>query len=188
MTTTEEQDPRRIIRKLNIAGFALMVLMFGGFGGWAATSQLAGAVIAPGVVVVQSYVKKVQHPTGGIIGAILVNENDSVVEGQVLVRLDDTVTRSTLGVVRSQLDELLAREARLKAERDGDAAIVFPDELIARQAEKGVDTAMQGEHKLFESRRSGRLGQQSQLRERVTQSNEEIRGLSAQQESKEREI
>ncbi len=182
------QDPRRVIRKLNIAGFAIMVLMFGGLGGWAATSQLSGAVIAPGMVVVESYVKKVQHPTGGIVGAILVHEGDSVEAGQVVMRLDDTVTRSTLGVVRSQLDELLAREARLTAERDSDPAIVFPDELIAREGEKGVGTAMRGERTLFESRRNGRLGQQSQLRERVVQSNEEIRGLSAQQESKEREI
>ncbi len=111
-TQDPPQDPRRVIRKLNIAGFAIMVLMFGGFGGWAATSQLSGAVIAPGMVVVESYVKKVQHPTGGIVGAILVHEGDSVEAGQVVMRLDDTVTRSTLGVVRSQLDELLAREAR----------------------------------------------------------------------------
>ena len=67
-----EQDPRRVIRKLNLVGFALLALMFGGFGVWAATSQLAGAVIAPGLIVVESNVKNVQHPTGGIVGELLV--------------------------------------------------------------------------------------------------------------------
>lgn len=183
-----ETDPRRVIRKLNIIGFALLALMFGGFGVWAATSQLAGAVIASGQLVVESNVKKVQHPTGGVVGELLVRDGDAVEAGQIVMRLDDTVTRATLGVVRSQLDELTAREARLLAERDSAEAIEFPVELVARRGEKTVVAALNGEQKLFESRRSGRAGQRSQLRERVAQSNEEIRGLSAQQDAKEREI
>ena len=88
------QDPRRVIRKLNIVGFALIALMFGGFGVWAATSQLAGAVIAPGQLVVESNVKKVQHPTGGVIGEIRVRDGDKVAAGDLLLRLDDTITRA----------------------------------------------------------------------------------------------
>jgi HlyD family secretion protein len=181
-------DPRRVIRKLNIAGFTLMTVMVGGFGGWAATAQLAGAVVTPGVLVVESSVKKVQHPTGGVVGELLVKEGAEVQAGQVLMRLDDTVTRSTLGVVRSQLDELMAREARLLAEREGADAVEMPDELMARRSEKAVNSAVAGELKLFESRRTGRTGQRSQLRERVGQSQEEIVGLSALQQAKEREI
>ena len=113
-----EQDPRRTIRKLNLVGLAIAVLLVGGVGGWAATTELAGAVIAPGTIVVESNVKKVQHPTGGVVGEILVKEGDEVEAGQIVLRLDDTVTKATLGVVRSQLDELMAREARLLAERD----------------------------------------------------------------------
>jgi HlyD family secretion protein len=97
---------------------AIIVLLVGGAGGWATTTQLAGAVIAPGTLVVESNVKKVQHPTGGIVGEILVKEGSEVEEGQLVMRLDDTVTRANLGVVRSQLDELMAREGRLLAERD----------------------------------------------------------------------
>jgi HlyD family secretion protein len=181
-------DPRQVIRRLNLVGFAAMAVLIGGVGGWAATSQLAGAVIAPGSIVVESNVKKVQHPTGGIVGEILVREGDVVKEGQVVMRLDDTVTRATLGIVRSQLDELMSREARLLAERDGADALSFPETLVSRRDEKTLATAFAGEQKLFDSRRSARLGQRAQLRERVAQTNEEIRGLSAQQEAKEKEI
>ncbi len=183
-----EQDPRRMIRKLNLAGVALVVLLIGGVGGWATTTHLAGAVIAPGTVVVESSVKKVQHPTGGVVGEILVKEGDEVDAGQVVLRLDDTVTKSTLGVVRSQLDELLAREARLLAERDDASAVTFPADLTARGGDPSAAAAIAGEAKLFESRRTGRTGQRSQLRERIVQTNEEIRGLSAQLEAKESEL
>src|SRR5262245_21570457 len=123
------QDPRRAIRRLNLIGCLVILFLVGGFGGWAAVAQLHGAVIASGTVVVESNVKKVQHPTGGIVGQLLVKEGSVVDEGYVVVRLDDTVTRATLGAVRSQLDELLAREARLLTERDEGDALVFPKEL-----------------------------------------------------------
>jgi HlyD family secretion protein len=165
-----------------------MILMVGGFGGWAATTHLAGAVITPGVVVVESSVKKVQHPTGGVVGELLVKEGDPVEAGQIVVRLDDTLARSTLGVLRSQLDELLAHEARLLAERGDEDEMVVPDELKGRLDEKAVNAAVSGELRLFKSRRDGRAGQRSQYRERIGQSKEEIVGLTALQESKEREI
>jgi HlyD family secretion protein len=183
-----ELDARAIIHKLNIVGFAAVVSMAGGFGVWASTSELAGAVIAPGSVVVESNVKKVQHPTGGIVGEILVNDGDLVQAGDVVMRLDDTVTRATFGIVRSQLDELRARDARLTAERDDSGRIEFPPDLLARRGTNTLDTTLAAEEKLFESRRSARIGQRAQLRERIAQSNEEIRGLSAQQEAKEVEI
>jgi HlyD family secretion protein len=181
-------DPRRTIRKLNLIGLAVTVVLIGGVGGWAATAQLAGAVIAPGTIVVESNVKKVQHPTGGIVGEILVKEGGQVDAGQVVLRLDDTVTKATLGVVRSQLDELMARQARLLAERDDAAAVVFPDQLQGTRDDASAATAMAGEEKLFDSRRSARTGQRAQLRERVAQLDEEIRGLSAQLAAKESEL
>lgn len=181
-------DPRRMIRRLNWIGFALLLLLVGGVGGWAATVEISGAVIAPGTVVVQSNVKKVQHPSGGIVGEILVQDGTVVEAGQVVMRLDDTVTRATLGIVRTQLDELLAKEARLVAERDAAAAIIFPEDLRKRAEGGSVAVSIAGEEKLFESRRQANDGKRAQLRERVTQANEEIRGLSAQQRAKEVEI
>jgi HlyD family secretion protein len=186
--TATAQAPRRVIRKLNFVGLAITVLFIGGAGGWATTTQLAGAVIAPGTIVVESNVKKVQHSTGGIVGEILVKEGNEVEAGQVVLRLDDTVTKSTLGVVQSQLDELMAREARLLAERDDATAMAFPAQLLGRRGESSAATAMAGEEKLFESRRTAQTGQRAQLRERIAQTNEEIRGLSAQLAAKEREL
>ena len=183
-----QQDPHRVIRRLNLIGLATVAVLIGGAGGWAAISELAGAVIAPGTLVVESNVKKVQHPTGGIVGEILVKEGSEVTEGQVLMRLDDTLTRATLGVVRSQLDEFTAREARLGAERDSADKITFPETLTSRGAESSAVAAMAGEQKLFESRRATRNGQRAQLRERVAQIGEEVRGLSSQLGAKENEI
>src|SRR4029450_13944407 len=104
-----EQDPNRAIRRLNRAGFAVIVLLVGGGGGWAVISELQGAVIALGTLVVESNSKKVQHPTGGIVGEILVKEGSHVEAGQIVMRLDDTVTRAAPRLVETPLHEFKGR-------------------------------------------------------------------------------
>jgi membrane fusion protein, type I secretion system len=183
-----ERDPRRGIRRLNLVGFLAVLISVGGVGGWAATTHLSGAVIAGGTLVVESNVKKVQHNTGGYVGELLVREGGEVREGQTLLKLDDTLTKATLGIAQSQLDQFLARQARLIAERDGAAQLVFADSLLNRLNDAAVESAVAGERKLFEARRSARDGQRSQLRERIAQVENEIRGLTAQQEAKGNEI
>src|SRR5262249_59416231 len=84
--STADYDPRRTIRKLNLIGLALCVILIGGVGGWAATSQLSGAVIAPGTIVVESNIKKVQHPTGGVVGQIFVKESTEGKDCAIVVR------------------------------------------------------------------------------------------------------
>ena len=186
--TTIRPAPRYAIRKLNFVGYAAMVVALGGFGGWASTTDIAGAVIASGNVVVETSAKKVQHLTGGIVGELLVRDGSEVETGQVLMRLDDTLTRANLGVVQSQLDLYVAREARLLAERDGLQNVTFPEAMRTGPARGAPDTAIAGEERLFQARREGREGQRAQLRERTAQIGEEIRGLTAQQESKDSEI
>lgn len=183
-----QSELHRKISQLNRIGLATVAILVFVIGGWAAFAQLAGAVIASGFVVVESNVKKVQHPNGGIVGQIFVKEGSAVEEGQIVLRLDDTVPRANLGVVRSQLDELLARQARLTAERDNVDTIIFPEELTARSSEAQVATAVSGERKLFESRRQSRTGQRGLLQERISQITEEVRGLSSQRKAKENEI
>jgi HlyD family secretion protein len=179
---------RRDILRLTLVGFALVALMSASFGGWASTSRIAGAVVAPGTVVIESSIKNVQHPTGGVVKGILVHDGDAVAAGQPVLRLDDTLTKATLGIVRSQFYGLAAREARLVAEREGSDTVTFPIDLIKHSDIETVASAMGGEQKLFISRRKARAGEKAQLRERIRQTEEEIRGLSAQRSSKEDQV
>jgi HlyD family secretion protein len=171
-----------------IVGLAIVVVLAGGLGGWASTAQISGALIAPGSVVVESNVKKVQHPTGGVVGEVRARDGDVVKTGDIVVRLDDTVTKASLAIVTKNLDGLWARAARLEAEQRGLDSIIFPKMLLGRAADPDVKTVIASETKLFEVRVTGRAGQKAQLRERVTQLNEEIAGLAAQEKAKDKEI
>jgi HlyD family secretion protein len=165
-------------------GLATALVLVGGLATWATTVPLAGAVVAAGTVVVDGNIKKIQHPTGGVIARIGVKEGDRVEKDDLLIRLDDTVTRASLGIVRGQLNAVVARQARLMAERDGRAALATPDS-VPMTAE--LRDMLAGEEAVFVSRQSAREGQKAQLRERIAQLREEIRGLAAQRVAKERE-
>lgn len=186
MTTHSTAQPS--IHRHIMAGVVVVGVLVIGFGGWAGTTQLSGALIAPGQVVVDSNVKKVQHPTGGIVGEVRVNDGDRVKAGDIVVRLDDTVTRANLSIVTRGLNELSARKARLEAERDGAARIVFPQSLTDAAREPEVRAIIDGERKLFELRQTTRAGQKSQLQQRIGQLQEEIGGHAAQRNAKSKEV
>ena len=186
-TPARPWNTRQSISRHTLAGLAIVIVLAGGVGGWAGTMTLSGALIAQGSVVVDSNVKKVQHPTGGIVGELRVRDGDRVKQGDIVVRLDDTVTRANLAIVTKGLDELNARKARLESERDGLGLVKFPADLLARASDPDIAPIVDGERKLFELRSSARTGQKAQLRQRVEQLNEEVRGLKAQRESKEKE-
>jgi HlyD family secretion protein len=175
------------VRRYAIVGLATTLLMFAGIGGWAATTDMAGAVLAPGSVVVSGNVKKIQHPTGGVIGDILVKNGDAVKTGDLLVRLDETITRASLAVITRQMDELAGRRARLSAERDEATAPIFPDDLKGRESDASVAQILNGEQRLFETRVSARGRQKAQLDERIAAFKEEIAGTQGQIKAKSRE-
>jgi HlyD family secretion protein len=179
---------RRSLRRHVVGGAAVLFLAAGGVGGWTAATEVSGAVVAPGVLVVDSNVKKVQHLSGGVVKELLVRDGDRVRAGDVVVRLDETVTRANLAIVVKGLDELAARQARLEAERDGTQDIPFPESLTRRAGDPDVDRIIISEGKLFEFRKIARQGQKSQLKERVAQLNEEIGGLAGQAAAKKQEI
>lgn len=181
-------DIGRSVRRHLLLAICAAILLVGGLGGWAATTELSGAVVAAGNLVVASSVKKVQHPSGGVIGKLLVRDGDAVAAGQLLIRFDETVTRANLAVIDSSLIELYARMARLIAERDGANQVVAPRALAEHPNSDKISEVLDGEKRLFELRRNARSGQKAQLDEKTGQLREEIEGLSDQIEGKKREM
>jgi HlyD family secretion protein len=182
--------PYSSIRRHLVVGTALILFIGFGIGGWAATMELSGAVVASGSLVVDSNVKKVQHLGGGIVKDILVREGEHVKAGQVLVRLDETQTKAANAVVTKTLEELAAQQARLEAERDDDDHIEFPPTIVdlARSSHSDAAHIMASEEKLFDLRRQDRDGKKAQLKERIGQLKDEIQGYLDQITEKNSEI
>ena len=178
------------IQRYMIVGIVIVGFVTFGIGGWATTSELTGAVIGQGVLVVDSSVKKVQHPTGGVVGELRVREGDKVLAGDILLRLDETQTLANATIVSKSFDELVARQARLEAERDNADQITFPKLLVERTRDPASEAAraIAAEQSLFDLRRQARGGQKAQLKERSAQLQEEIKGYLGQAEAKQREV
>jgi HlyD family secretion protein len=163
-----------------VLAFALVI-----GGGWATLAPLSGAVVVPGTVVSESSVKKIQHPTGGIIAGISVTDGAHVREGDVLVRLDDTQVRANFQVVSKQLEEVRARLSRLSAERDGhDEPAALMSKAVARDRPGDGEQLLSSEKSLFNARAESRRSQRELLRTRISQLNDEIAGMESQIKSK----
>ncbi len=168
-------------RKPMVVGLAALMILVGGLGTWSALASIAGAVIAPGQIKVEGDRQVVQHPEGGVVGDIMVDDGDFVEAGDVLMRFDDTLLRSELAITEGQLFELIARRGRLNAERDGAEAIEFDEEVLQRAAEDPeVAELVEGQERLFEARLITMGKQVDQLHERQTQIKEQIGGAEAQ--------
>jgi len=175
-------------RKHLSLGWVAIAMLVASVGSWAAFADISGAVIAHGTVVVDSNVKTVQHPTGGIVGELRVREGDHVEAGDILIRLDETQTRASLAIASKAFDELTARKARLESERDERSSIEFPPELLERTKDPEVTARIDAEKRAFEVRHKGNQGRKAQLRERISQLQKSIEGYEVRQSAKEREI
>ncbi len=169
-------------------GLICVLILGGGFGGWAATASLKGAVIASGQLRVESNRQVVQHLDGGVVGDILVRDGDVVQAGDVLIRLDDTLLRSELITLESQLFEIVARRGRLEAVQIESGDIQFDDELlsVAKENEE-VASLINGQVALFLAQRESNAKQRDVLVERKSQFAEQIVGIDAQLSSYERQ-
>ncbi len=179
-TGVEACPERPPVRRPILIAIIVILVFFCGIGAWAALAPLDSAAIAPGKVTVASNRKTVQHLEGGIIRELLVKEGDAIEEGQVIIRLDDTQTRATLELLRGRQDTLLAREARLIAERDGADSIGFPPALLSRQENPAVAKLLAGEQAVFKARRRAIQGRIDIFRKRIVQLGKEIASLEAQ--------
>ena len=174
------------VRSRLIVGLLVISVLLLAGGGWAGTARVSGAIIAQGTVVVERHVKKVQHLFGGIVAEINVTDGAVVQAGGILIRLDDTRDRAELGVVQSQIIELVGRKARLSAERDGLTAIKFSSGFYM-MGPSAIRVRI-GEARLFDSNREAIESTKNQLRLRIRQQKEEIRALVSQRDAKKNEL
>ncbi len=168
--------------------FLVMAVLVLCLGGWMTFTQVSGAVIAGGTVVVESSAKRVQHQEGGIVAEIAARNDDRVSAGQVLVRLDDTMLRASLAIVNTQLDESFAIEARLLAEIAGVAEIAFPAQLIERAEQPDVARVLQAQRDALVARTSVRQGSVAQLNEQIAQLRSQLDGLEVRRVSTEQQL
>lgn len=163
-------------------GLLSILVVLGGLTYWSAVTPLSGAVVAGGSIVVDGGSRRVQHQEGGIVDQILVQNEDHVVAGQVLARLDGTSIKANLAVIQSQLVDAYVREARLIAERDG-GPLLWPAELDSLPNAEHSRDLFAAEDRLRQTRATSLINQRGQLTEQVTQLAEQVRGLEGQQAS-----
>ena len=151
-----------------------------------AATSLSGAIITTGSLVVESSIKKVQHPSGGVVKTLLVGDGARVKAGDLLIQMDETVAQANLAAVTKSLWELEARRARLQAERDGESDFAIPA-IITDAHDSAADAIVAGEKRFFQLRRDASEGQKRQLREQVAQLTDQIGGLNDQVTAKQQE-
>lgn len=176
-----------LIQRLARAGYAGIALFAGTIGVWAVYTPFTGAVIAPATVVVENSIRKLQHPTGGVVAEIRIREGERVTAGDVLVRLDETAARAALQIASRQLDEARARAVRLVAERNGLPSPRFPPELVERAGQNDIADLMASETHIQHARSAARAAAKDQLRKRIAQFQAEIGGLTLQLAARRRE-
>ena len=168
-------------RKSVITGGIISAVLILGLGVWSVASEIAGAIVASGQIEVSQNRQIVQHPDGGVVAEIAVKEAQSVTAGDLLIRLDGALVKSELAIVEGQLFEVLARSARLEAERNDVLDPVFLGEL-ADLAETRPEVAemVEGQRRVFSARRESVLKQSEQLQKRSAQIASQIEGVDAQ--------
>lgn len=169
------------VRGQLVTGFAAVAVLLGGFGVWSVVTTISGAVVAPGQIQVEQNRQIVQHPDGGVVAEIAVEEGQSVKAGDLLLRLDGSLLKSELVIVEGQLFEVQARRARLEAERDDAAAPVMPPALLEIAAQRPeVAELVEGQQRLFAASREAMQKQSEQLVKRAAQFRAQIEGIDAQ--------
>ncbi len=169
-------------------GGLIILITFGFFGTWAALAPLDSAAVAPGLVMVESNRRTIQHLEGGIVRDILVQDGSKVKAGDVLIRLEDVRARAQLAIMENDLDSQLAAQARLLAEQNNLASITFPAELTGKNSDPAVAAILNGQENQFRARSESIRGQKAILEERIEQYREQIVGLKALQTSKEAQL
>ena len=162
-------------------GIATVALLIAFFGGWGMLTTISGAIVANGVVQVEQNRQVVQHPDGGVVAEIAVQEAQTVKSGDLLIRLDGAQIKASLAIVEGQLFDAMARKARLEAERDDLTKLTFPTELTdLAPTRPDVAEQIEGQKRLFVARLETQNAQIDQLGQRLDQIASQSEGIAAQ--------
>ncbi len=163
-------------------GFLTIAVLVGGLGGWSVMTTISGAIIVSGQFEVAQKRQVVQHPDGGVVSKIFVEEGAKVEAGDLLLQLEGRELKSELQTVESRIIELSARRARLEAESVGAESVVFPDALIAAAKEDAIAAAvMAGQASLFAKHAEALSNAREQRQAQIVQIKYKIEGLAAQE-------
>ena len=181
-TSSSGLDPaiERRERRLRVAGISLLLALFAGLGIWSAYAPLDSAAIGPGVVVLENYRMAVDHLEGGIVQQVHAREGQRVAKGEVLLSLKDVQARAQLEQVKGQWMVATAREARLIAQRDNLARVVFPAELLANAKDARAADAMRVQEETFRVRRRALESEVTLYQRQIAQLREKAQGLKEQ--------
>ena len=180
-TELPDQNDRRYQR----IGYAIIAIVFLGFGGWSALAPLGSAAPAMGMVVVKSERRTLQHLEGGILEQLLIREGDQVKQGQLLAKLDVVQTQASLDVLTSQMLAAEAQIHRLKTERSGSLVVQWP-EVLNRANDPRIADVLREQESLFDKRQEALAGEVSILSQRADQLRSRIAGLRDSKETKRR--
>jgi len=165
-------------------GIASVLVLLAGVLGWAAQAAITSAVVAMGEVNVAPLRHPVQHPDGGVISEVLVQDGQQVSAGDLLMRIDGSVLQTEIDFLQTQIAEGEARQVRFRAERDGSE---FPALPIAATQNRDLLRAMGAQRRLFEARRETYERQQAQLHQRRRQAESALASLILQRAEMEEE-
>ena len=163
------------IRKI---GYLITFLAFGVFGIWSFFAPIGSSALAPGVLVVKTHSKTVQHLDGGIVHKIHVSNGNIVKKGETLISLDDTQTKAQLEIIRGEMIVLKMQRARLIAEKDLQQTVQFSEDVFKNDSR--TLQAREGQVLVFAARKTVYEGKVAVLAQRVSQLESQRKGMLAQ--------
>ncbi len=158
-------------------GMKVLGIGFGGFLLWAAFAPLDEGVPSAGTVSIDTKRKVIQHLNGGIVKQVHVKEGQQVNAGDVLLTIDNTMTKARYQEIRHRYIGDRALENRLQAEQAGQKNISFHDDLIQAKDDPLVQQHMHNQEMLLHSRRGSLNAELQGIEESINGQQAQIDGL-----------
>ena len=172
-----DQEPLKTRRLLYAIALSVVVMIV-----WATFAEVDIVTRGQGKVIPSRQVQILGSQDGGVITEILVREGDLVQQGELLLKLDQTRSQSSLGENMAERSGLIVRAARLRAMVDGQP--FEPSQVMLTET---ADIVYQ-EQQLYDSRLEELEVQKGIARQQLKQRREELRELGVRRGQLGREL